>query len=98
MTYLTPHKRRMPAAPNGAAFTAARKGAAFNSHGREAVGPVSKQIEARRADIFIGDFKFNAAPSALVVLDFARSTALRPWLLHNEPAALFLNALPWVRV
>jgi hypothetical protein len=39
----------MPAAP---------KGAAFNSHGREAVGHVSKQIEARRADIFIGDSKF----------------------------------------
>jgi hypothetical protein len=48
----------------------------------------SKQIEARRADTFIGDFKFYAAPSALVVLGFARSTALRPWLLHNEPAAL----------
>jgi hypothetical protein len=61
-TYLTPQKRAMPAAP---------KGAVFNSHGREAVGHVSMQIEARRADIFIGDFKFYAAPSALVVLGFA---------------------------
>jgi hypothetical protein len=47
---------------------AAPKGVEFNRHGRKAVGHVSKQIEARRADIFIGDFKFYAAPSALVVL------------------------------
>jgi hypothetical protein len=33
------------------------EGAAFNSHGRQAVGYMSKQIEARRADIFIGNIK-----------------------------------------
>jgi hypothetical protein len=32
---------------------------------------VSKQIEARRADIFIGNVKIYAAPSALGVLGFA---------------------------
>jgi hypothetical protein len=47
------------------------EGAAFNSRGREAVGHMSKQIEARRADIFIGNVKIYAAPSALGVLGFA---------------------------
>jgi hypothetical protein len=66
------------------------EGAAFNSHGREAVGHVAQQIEAQRADILVG----NLNSCRIFGAGYFVSLDPRPYgrgYFINEPSALFLN-------